>query len=331
MAGEAPAVRTVVISGASGLVGGALTTALELDGVRVVRLVRRRPAPGGWEVGWDPGAGRIDAAGLEGADAVVHLAGESLAAGRWTAARKDAIRRSRVAGTQLIAETLARLPRRPRVLLSASAVGYYGDRGDETLTESSPPGTGFLADVCEEWEAATGPARDAGIRVVTPRFGMVLASEGGALPRMLTPFRLGVGGVIGSGDQWVSWIALTDLVAVLRFLMTADEVAGPVNAVAPQPVTNRAFTEALGRVLARPTFIPVPRFVVRLVLGELGEAVLLAGQRVLPARLAQARFPFRCPALDAALRDALLPAGAVMSDVTRGGVRGRSSAPPRPE
>jgi uncharacterized protein len=307
MTEEVPAVRTVVVSGASGLVGGALTTALELDGVRVVRLVRRRPAPGGWEVGWDPGAGRIDAAGLEGTDAVVHLAGESLAGGRWTAARKDAIRRSRVEGTRLVAETLARLRRRPRVLLSASAVGYYGDRGDETLTEASPPGTGFLADVCQEWEAATGPARDAGIRVVTPRFGMVLAAEGGGLPRMLTPFRLGVGGVIGSGDQWMSWIALTDLVAVLRFLMGTDELAGAVNAVAPQPVTNRVFTETLGRVLARPTFVPVPRFVVRLVLGELGEAVLLAGQRVLPARLLATRFPFRCPDLEAALRDALPP------------------------
>src|SRR5438093_11286305 len=222
MAEEAPALRTVVVSGASGLVGGALATALELDGVRVVRLVRRRPAPGGWEVGWDPGTGRIDARGLEGADAVVHLAGERIAAGRWTPARKDAIRRSRVDGTRLLAETLTRIERRPRVLLSASAVGYYGDRGDEPITEESPPGTGFLAAVCREWEAAAGSARDAGIRVVIPRFGMVLAREGGALPRMLTPFRLGLGGVVGSGAQWMSWVALPDLVALLRFLTGAD-------------------------------------------------------------------------------------------------------------
>ena len=223
MAEQAPAVRTVVVSGASGLVGGALATALELDGVRVVRLVRRRPAPGGWEVGWDPAAGRIEARGLEGADAVVHLA---------------------------------------------------GSRGDEPLTEESPPGTGFLAEVCRAWEAAARPAGDAGIRVVTPRFGMVLAREGGALPRMLTPFRLGLGGVIGSGAQYVSWIALPDLVALLRFLMGADGLAGPVNAVAPRPVTNREFTKVLGRVLGRPTVVPVPPFVVRLVFGEMGESVL---------------------------------------------------------
>ena len=308
MAEEAPALRTVVVSGASGLVGGALATALELDGVRVVRLVRRRPAPGGWEVGWDPAAGRIEARGLEGADAVVHLAGESIAAGRWTQARKDAIRRSRVDGTRLLAETLTRLEHRPRLLLSASAVGYYGSRGDEPLTEESPPGTGFLAEVCRAWEAAARPAGDAGIRVVTPRFGMVLAREGGALPRMLTPFRLGLGGVIGSGAQFVSWIALPDLVALLRFLMGADRLAGPVNAVTPRPVTNREFTKVLGRVLGRPTVVPVPPFVVRLVFGEMGESVLLGGQRVLPARLETAGFRFRTPDLEAALTSALRPA-----------------------
>jgi uncharacterized protein (TIGR01777 family) len=296
----------VAVTGSRGLIGSALVAALEAGGDEVTRVVRGHP--GHANVAWDPAKGTIGAEGLEGVDAVVHLAGESIAAGRWTQARKDAIRRSRVDGTRLLAETLTRLEHRPRLLLSASAVGYYGSRGDEPLTEESPPGTGFLAEVCRAWEAAARPAGDAGIRVVTPRFGMVLAREGGALPRMLTPFRLGLGGVIGSGAQYVSWIALPDLVALLRFLMGADGLAGPVNAVAPRPVTNREFTKALGRVLGRPTVVPVPPFVVRLVFGEMGEAVLLGGQRVLPARLETAGFRFRTPDLEAALTSALRPA-----------------------
>ena len=295
----------MVVSGASGLVGGALVAALEVAGVRVVRLVRRRPAPGESDVGWDPASGTIDARGLEGADAVVHLAGESIAAGRWTPARKDAIRRSRVDGTRLLAETLARLSRPPGVLVSASAVGYYGSRGDEALTEASAPGTGFLADVCRAWEAAAQPARDAGIRVVTPRIGMVLAARGGALARMLPPFRLGLGGVVGSGRQYMSWIALDDLVGAIRHVIGDGDVAGAVNAVAPLPVTNREFTRTLGRVLGRPTLAPLPAPVVRLLFGEMGEALLLDGARALPARLQAAGFRFRHPGLEAALRSVL--------------------------
>ena len=295
----------VVISGASGLIGGALAGALAADGHAVGRLVRPGPAVRLGDVAWDPTAGRIDAAALEGADAVVHLAGESIAAGRWTAARKRAIRDSRVGGTRLLAEAVAGLRRPPRVLVSASAVGYYGDRGDEPLTEASAPGQGFLAEVAVAWEAAAEPARRAGLRVVHPRIGLVLAAAGGALPKMLTPFRLGLGGVIGDGRQQVSWIALDDLVSVLRHLLTTDSLAGPVNAVAPAPVDNRELTRTLARVLGRPALLPLPASVVRLVFGEMGLALLLASARVLPARLEATGFRFRNPTLEAALRAVL--------------------------
>jgi hypothetical protein len=236
---------------------------------------------------------------------VVHLAGENIAAGRWTPARKEAIRRSRVDGTRLLAGALARLDRKPRVLVSASAVGFYGDRGDEPLTEASAPGSGFLAEVCLAWEAATAPARDAGVRVVTPRLGMVLARDGGALAKMLPPFRLGLGGVIGSGRQWVSWIALPDLVAALRHLLARDDLAGPINAVAPEPITNREFTKTLGRVLRRPTLFPLPASLVRLLLGEMGEAALLGSTRALPAGLQASGFRFSTPELEGALKAVL--------------------------
>jgi uncharacterized protein (TIGR01777 family) len=241
-------------------------------------------------------------------DAVVHLAGESIAAGRWTAAVKERIRRSRVDGTRLLAETLARLERRPRVLVSASAVGYYGDRGDEPLTEESPPGVGFLADVARAWEAAADPARAVGIRVVHPRLGLVLAREGGALPRMALPFRLGLGGVIGSGRQYWSWIALPDAVRVIERALADATLAGPVNAVAPAPATNREFTRALGRVLGRPTLLPFPALGVRLLMGEMGRALLLGSARVLPRRLERAGFRFEHPELEGALRGALAAA-----------------------
>lgn len=295
----------VAISGASGLIGGRLAATLASRGCRVDRLVRRAPAPGGTDVRWDPAAGTIDAAALEGVDAVVHLAGESVAVGRWTPARKEAIRRSRVDGTRLLAETLARLHRPPRVLISASGVGYYGDRGDEAITEDSAAGTGFLADVCRAWEAATEPARRAGIRVVNLRIGMVLAAEGGALARMLVPFRLGLGGVIGSGRQHVSWIALEDLMGAIQHLMVAESVSGPVNVVAPDPVMNRELTKTLGRVLRRPTLAPLPAPIVRLLFGEMGQSLLLEGARVLPARLQASGFHFVHPGLEGALRSEL--------------------------
>lgn len=290
-----------VVTGASGLVGSALTEHLTRQGHRVDRLVRRPAAPGAKEIGWDPAKGTIDREALEGADAVVHLAGESVAVA-WTAERKRAIRDSRVAGTGLLASALADLRRPPRVLVSASAIGYYGDRGEKTVTEDSPPGTGFLAETARAWEAAAEPALEAGVRVVHPRIGMVLSARGGALAKMLTPFRLGVGGVVGTGRQQMSWIALADLVAVLEHLALTDELSGPVNAVAPHPVTNREFTATLGRVLSRPTVLPLPAFAVRLVFGEMGQALLLDGARVLPARLEASGFRFRYPRLEEALR-----------------------------
>ena len=292
----------VAITGASGLIGRSLAAFLQTGGHRVDRLVRGAVEPGSTDIGWDPSHGAIDVAALEGVDAVVHLAGESVAGGRWTPARKEAIRESRRRGTALLAGALAQLERPPRVLLSASAIGYYGDRGDEVLTEESRAGDGFLAEVCREWEAATSAARSAGVRVVTARFGIVLAAGGGALATMLRPFRLGLGGVVGSGRQYMSWIALDDVVGGLHHLLFADEVAGPVNATAPVPVTNAAFTRTLGRVLHRPTVVPLPAAGVRTLFGEMGEALLLASQRVLPARLEAARMRFEHPQLEGALR-----------------------------
>jgi len=292
----------VVISGATGLIGRALSGALTTAGHDVVRLTRRPTPSRPDEIGWDPAAGRLDTAGLAGANAVVHLAGESVAGGRWTDARKRAIRESRTAGTHLLATALAGLAQPPRVLVSASAIGYYGDRGDELLTEDSSPGSGFLAEVARAWEAAADPARRAGIRVVHPRIGMVLAAHGGALATMLPLFRLGLGGVVGSGHQHVAWIALGDLVEAIRFLLATDGIAGAVNAVAPHPVTNRELTGTLGRVLRRPTLASLPAFLVPILFGEMGPALLLASTRALPARLENAGFRFPHPTLEEALR-----------------------------
>jgi uncharacterized protein (TIGR01777 family) len=298
----APGPRRIAVTGASGLVGRSLAAFLTAGGHRVDPLVRRAARGGTTEIEWDPARARLDAAALEGVDAVVHLAGESVAAGRWTARRKDAIRRSRVDSTRLIAGALAGLARPPRVLVSASAVGYYGDSGDAPVAEDSPPGSGFLADVAREWEAATAPAAAAGIRVVTLRIGLVVAAAGGALARMLPPFSLGLGGPIGTGRQYVSWIALDDVVDAIHFLLFADGVAGPVNAVAPEAVTSRVFARTLGRVLRRPARAPLPGPVVRALFGEMGQALLLAGQRVRPVRLLAAGFRFRQPDLERALR-----------------------------
>ncbi len=300
-----PASLRIAVTGSSGLIGTRLAAFLAACGHHVRRVVRRPPDPDADEISWDPLTGRIDAAALQETDCVVHLAGHNVAAGRWTQARKDAIRTSRVVGTRLLSAALAKLANPPRALIAASAVGYYGDRGDETLTEDSPPGTGFLADVCRQWEAATGPAKQAGIRVVNLRIGVVLSAVGGALARMLSPFRLGVGGVVGSGQQYMSWITLNDLVAAAHHLIVNDDVSGPANAVSPNPVTNREFTKTLGGVLHRPTIFPLPASVVRLLFGEMGQALLLAGARVRPTKLQAAGFEFSHPHVEDALRHEL--------------------------
>jgi hypothetical protein len=254
--------------------------------------------------------GEVDAAGLEGLDAVVHLAGENVGSGRWTAARKAAIRDSRVDGTRLLCDTLAGLARPPKTLVCASAIGIYGDRGEEPLTEDSPVGAGFLAEVCREWEAAAANAAEKGIRVVHLRIGMVLSSKGGALPRMLPPFRAGLGGAFGGGRQYVSWVALDDLSLIILHALQCGDLSGPVNAVAPVPVTNREFTEALGKVLSRPTLFPVPAFALRLAVGrEMADALLLSSARVVPKRLEETGYPFRFRELPAALRHLLARKG----------------------
>jgi uncharacterized protein (TIGR01777 family) len=283
----------ILVSGASGLVGSAVVRRFAPPNDEVIRLVRREPRFGAPEVRWDPSAGTISDEGLEGLDAVVHLAGESVAAGRWTAAKKDRIRKSRVEGTRLLAQTLAGLRRPPKVLVSASAIGVYGNRGEEELDEASPPGSGFLASVCRDWEAATEPAKQAGIRVILARLGVVLASEGGALGRMLSLFRYGLGGRLGNGRQYMSWISLDDAVGAVRFLLENDAPSGPVNVVSPNPATNREFTAALGRALHRPTFLPVPALALRIALGEMAEEMLLSSARVLPRKLVQVGYPFR--------------------------------------
>ncbi len=294
----------VLVSGSSGLVGSALVPFLSLGGNDVVRLVRRAPRDER-EIEWDPERGVRDAARLEGLDAVVHLAGENIAAGRWTEERMRRIRESRVLGTKTLCEALAHCRERPGVLVSASAIGFYGDRGTELLTEVSASGAGFLADVCRAWEGATGIAADAGIRVVNARSGMVLSKAGGALRRMLVPFSLGLGGRIGSGFQFVSWIALDDLRDALVHALQTSALSGPVNMVAPNPVTNREFTRALAHVLQRPAIFPLPAFAARVLLGKMADELLLASQRVLPERLRETGFRFTYPELEGALRHVL--------------------------
>ncbi|MEO6878628.1 MAG: TIGR01777 family oxidoreductase, partial [Gemmatimonadaceae bacterium] len=264
---ESWARMVIAISGSSGLIGSALVRALESHGHEIRPIVRRAPRTP-LEISWNPEQGTIDAARLNGADAVIHLAGENIAQ-RWTHDVKRRIRDSRVHGTTLIAQTLASLDPMPRVLVSGSAIGIYGDRGDETLDESSAPGTGFLADVCREWETATAAAASAGIRVVTVRTGLVLSHSGGALAKLLPLFRLGLGGKLGTGQQWMSWIALADYVEAIGLFLRNDQLAGPFNLVAPNPVTNAEFTRVLGRVLGRPEFMSVPRFALQLAMGEM--------------------------------------------------------------
>ncbi len=294
----------IAVTGSRGLVGSALLPCLLAAGHRVTRLVRGVPA-GADEAAWDPARGLTDASRLAGVHVVVHLAGANIAAGRWTPARKVEIRQSRVEGTRNLCEALGRLIPPPNVLVSASAVGFYGSRGAETLTEDDAGGRGFLADVCREWEAAVEPAARAGVRAVNLRFGMVLSPKGGALRKMLVPFKLGVAGRVGTGGQYVSWIALDDAVGAVAHTMQDDSLRGPVNAVAPGPVTNADFTRTLGRVLRRPTLIPMPALAARLLFGEMADTLLLASTRVMPARLQAAGYRFRLPELEGALRHLL--------------------------
>lgn len=295
---------TVLVTGSSGLVGSALIPNLEAGGHRVVRLVRRSPQ-NDTERRWDPETGELDAADLEGVQAVVHLAGENIATGRWNDAKKDRIRSSREDGTRLLAQGLAELQTPPGVLICASAVGYYGNRGDEILDEESAPGADFLAETCLDWEQAARPATDAGVRTVYLRIGIVLSADGGALAKMLFPFKMGAGGVIGSGNQYMSWITLSDLVGIVDHALDTDAIEGPVNAVSPAPVTNREFTKALGGVLSRPTLFPMPAFAARLAFGEMADALLLSSTRVLPARLQESGYDFQHPQLEGALRHIL--------------------------
>jgi len=295
----------VAVTGSHGFIGSALLPALTRAGHRPVRLVRRRPA-GDDELSWDPEAGTIDAAGLDGIGGVIHLAGAGIGDERWTDARKRLILESRTKGTSLLARTIAGLTRPPSVLVSASAIGYYGNRGDEPLDEQSSPGDDFVAGVCVQWEAATTPAADAGIRVARVRSGIVLGREGGVLARMLLPFRLGLGGRIASGRQYMSWISIDDEVGAIVHALTQDRVAGPVNLTGPAPVTNAEFTKTLGRVVRRPTVIPTPLLPLRARYGsELVQHLLVEGQRVVPKQLEESDYRFAHPTLEEALRAAV--------------------------
>jgi len=296
-------VATVAVSGASGFVGRSLCARLQERGDRVIHLVRRA-ASGEDEIQWDPEAGVLDAASLSECAAVFHLAGENVGGGFWTAARKKRILESRVRGSQLIAERLAELSA-PPVLIQASAIGYYGDADSRWCREGDPPGQGFLADVVCAWEAAAPPAIDAGLRVVFGRIGLVIGAGGGALVPMLIPFKLGLGGPIGGGEQYMSWIGLDDLVSALVHLLESDAIAGPVNLVSPTPVTNREFTTTLGNVLRRPTLMPLPAFAVRTLMGQMGRELLLFSERVSCERLQQSGFEFRALELRSALNGAV--------------------------
>jgi len=290
----------VLIAGASGLVGSALIPALEGEGAEVTRMVRS-PAKAG-EVEWHPDNDQIDATQLEGFDAVINLAGENIAAGRWTDDQKRKIRHSRINGTHLLSEAIAGLKQRPAVFLCASATGIYGDRGDETLDEQSESGSGFLAGVCREWEQATAPAVQAGVRTVNLRFGPILAREGGMLAKLLTPFKMGMGGRVGSGKQYISWVAIDDAVESIKLALHNESLRGPLNIVSPNPVTNEEFTKTLGHVLSRPTALAMPAFAVRLAFGEMADEMLLTSQRVIPKKLNDVGYEFQQPELEGALR-----------------------------
>lgn len=303
----------VAITGARGMIGHALAELLRDEGHRVTGVTRSQPGPD--ELQWSPSEGRIDTDGLRGVDAVVHLAGEPIGFAswrpsdildaRWTPETKRALRDSRIGGTALIARTLAGMDDGPGTLVSASAIGYYGDRGDQTLTEASGPGDLFMSDLCRDWEASAEPARQAGLRVVHPRIGIVQTPRDGALQRSLPVFRAGLGGPFGSGRQWWSWVMLADVIGVLHHAVTSDEVEGPINVTAPEPVTNAQWAKALGRVLGRPAVIPVPRFGPRLVFGEMADELIYVSARVLPAATLGSGYRFKYTDLEAGLRSVL--------------------------
>jgi len=289
----------VLIAGASGLVGSALIPSLEREGAQVTRLVRSSAGAG--EIEWHPNNDQIDGAALEGFDALINLAGENIA-GRWTDEVKRKIRDSRVNGTHLLSEAIAKLKQKPKAFLCASATGIYGDRGDEPLDEQSDSGGGFLAGVCREWEKSTEPAHAAGVRTVCLRFGPILAREGGMLAKLLTPFKMGMGGRVGPGTQYISWVAIDDVVNAVKLALKDESIRGPLNIVSPNPVTNEVFTKTLGHVLSRPTALAMPAFAVRLAFGEMADEMLLASQRVIPKRLNDAGFEFEFPDLEGAFR-----------------------------
>ncbi len=290
----------VLIAGASGLVGSALIPVLEAGGAEVTRLVRTSAGAG--EIEWHPNHDQIDANKLEGFDVIINFAGENIAGGRWTDEQKRKIHDSRVNGTHLLTEAMAKLKQPPKVFLCASATGIYGDRGDEILDEQSDSGGGFLAGVCREWEQATEPAVAAGVRTVNLRFGPILAREGGMLAKLLTPFKMGMGGKVGSGRQYISWVAIDDAVSAIKLALKDESIRGPLNIVSPHPVTNEEFTKTLGHVLSRPTALAMPAFAVRLAFGEMADEMLLTSQRVIPKRLNEARYEFEYPELEGALR-----------------------------
>ena len=296
----------ILVTGSTGLVGTALTRELQRAGHTVCRLVRPGTSPQalgsakGFDVNWNPVTGELGGAAV-GADAVVNLAGASIADGRWTPQRKELLRTSRTDTTRALVAALAKMAARPRVLVSASATGYYGNRSDEVLTEDSRPGTDFLSEIAKDWEAEAVKAEALGIRAVRARFGVILAKHGGALPQMMRPFQFGVGGRIGTGRQWMSWISLDDTVAILRLALENEHIRGPINVVSPQPVTNAEFTEVLATTLHRPALFPAPAFVLRLILGEMADALLLSSQRVFPAQLQKFNYVFLQPDLRAAL------------------------------
>jgi len=294
----------IIISGATGLVGAELARTLRDEGHNVARLVRAGNATTG-DIPWDPRAAKVDLAPLEGADAFVSLNGASIGGGRWTPERKNLLRSSRVSTTRFLVDTFSRLTQKPRAFLSASAIGFYGSRGDEVLTETSTSGTDFLSGLSREWEQEAQRAESFGIRTAILRFGMILSSRGGALPRMLTPFKMGVGGRLGDGKQWMSWIALGDVVGIIRWAIADSQVKGAVNVVAPNPVQNSEFTRVLAKVLHRPAIFPAPAFALRLMLGEMADALLFGSQRVRPKKLLEAGYKFQFDHLEPALRAAL--------------------------
>lgn len=295
----------ILVSGAGGLVGKQLCALLRTGGHEVVSLTRSNSRSGNPQVVWNPPKQQLNPTDFEGFDAVIHLAGENIAGGRWNAGRKAEIRRSRVDDTRLLSETLAGLKSLPRQLICASAIGYYGPRGNEELTETATAGEGFLTDVCRDWEEAADPARKSGISVSNLRFGIILSPEGGALAKMLPPFKMGVGGILGSGEQYMSWITLDDVIGTIYYVLAHPELNGPVNVTAPKPVTNSEFTKTLGKVLKRPTIFPMPAFAARLAFGEMADALLLTGSRVIPEKLQRSGYQFQFPYLEGGLRHLL--------------------------